>query len=285
MTDNNLNPASVGFNPENIHIIDKDASETFNIGMACGGGGARGFAHIGVFHAFEKSGYKPEILSGVSAGSIAAVMYGAGMTPGDIFTAFSEYGKFGDFTDWTLPKESLLKLDKFGTILDSWLPVNRLEDMKIPTYVCASDLDSGKSVAWSAGEIIPRVLASCSIPIIFAPVQINGRHYVDGGVLRNLPAWAIRHRCKKLIGSNVSPFEPKTDYKHSLLGIALRTFHMMSRANSIEDACICDWLIESDSMQNFKTFEVASMKKIMWHGYDCASKIIEQIVSESEKNS
>lgn len=200
-------------------------------GVAFGGGGAKGFAHIGVITAFDRFGIKPEILSGVSAGSIAAVLYGAGLSPHDMIDCFAESQKFADFTEFSVPTSGFFRLDKFGKMLESWLPVRNLEELKIPTVVCATNFDKGTSVGWCKGEIVPRVLASCSIPIIFRPVLINGTHYVDGGVLRNLPAWAIRDYCKVLIGSNCSPLNRNYKYKQSLLDIAERSFHLMTKAN------------------------------------------------------
>lgn len=89
-------------------------------GVAFGGGGARGFSHIGVLMAFEQFGIRPGIVSGVSAGSIAAALYGAGLSPQDMITCFADATRFGDYTEWSVPKEGFFKLTKFGKMLDSW---------------------------------------------------------------------------------------------------------------------------------------------------------------------
>ncbi len=244
-------------------------------GIAFGGGGARGFAHIGVLQALEEYGINPGILSGVSAGSIAAVLYGAGLTPHDMIECFAESQKFGDFTEWTIPKSGFFKLDKFGKMLESWLSVMNLEDLKIPTVVCATNFDKGISIGWCKGEIVPRVLASCSIPILFPPIRINGVHYVDGGVLRNLPAWAIRDYCKTLIGSNCSPLDRQFTYRQSVIDIAGRTFHLMSKANVLQDLKICDYVVSPQLISRTKTFDLTSLKKNVKIGYITACKILE----------
>lgn len=246
-------------------------------GVAFGGGGARGFAHIGVMMALEKFGIVPEVLSGVSAGSIAAVLYGAGLTPLEIIECFAESQKFGDFTEWAVPTSGFFTLDKFGKMIESWLPVRNLEDLKIPTLVCATNFDKGTSVAWSKGEIVPRVIASCSIPIVFKPVIINGVHYVDGGVLRNLPSWAIRDYCKVLIGSNCSPLNREYRYKQSLLDIAERTFQLMSKANVLQDIQMCDYVIMPQPISRSKTFDIKAMRNNVKIGYDAACKVLEKI--------
>ncbi len=170
-------------------------------GVAFGGGGAKGFAHIGVITAFDRFGIKPEILSGVSAGSIAAVLYGAGLSPHDMIDCFAESQKFADFTEFSVPTSGFFRLDKFGKMLESWLPVRNLEELKIPTVVCATNFDKGTSVGWCKGEIVPRVLASCSIPIIFRPVLINDIH----GSLDLFPGICRLRAIRR--GRTVKPFQ------------------------------------------------------------------------------
>ena len=247
-------------------------------GLALSGGGARGFSHIGVLMAFDRFGLKPDIMSGVSAGAIASVLYAAGLTPNDIIKCFSDASKFGDFTEWAIPREGFLRLDRFGKLLEQWLPVKHLEELNIPVIVCATDIDHGKSVGWSKGEIVPRVLASCSIPIVFNPQKINGVNYVDGGVLRNLPAWAIRSYCKTLYGCNCSPLRAYEKEKMTVLNIAYRSFHLMLKANMPQDMRLCDHLIQVKDLGGVSTFELSALKKGVMAGYEAASRTLEAIM-------
>ena len=251
-----------------------------SVGIAFSGGGARGFSHIGVLMAFERFGIRPDIMSGVSAGAIASVLYGNGLSPKDMIACFTEASKMGDFTEWSLPKEGFMKLDRFGKLLESWLSVKNLEELNIPVVVCATDFDNGKSVGWGKGEIVPRVLASCSIPIVFKPMVINGVHYVDGGVLRNLPAWAIRDYCKTLYGSNCSPLRKKNKKNMTLLDIAYRTFHLMMKANTPQDIRLCDYVVNVHNMTSVNTFELSSLKKGVLAGYETASRLLEKILEK-----
>lgn len=246
------------------------------IGLALSGGGAKGFSHIGVLMAFERSGIKPDIMSGVSAGSIASVLYSAGLRPNDIIKCFTDASKFADFTEWAIPKEGFLKLDRFGKLLDEWLPVKYLEELRIPTVVCATDLQRGKSVGWSKGEIVPRVVASCSIPIIFNPKVINGVQYVDGGVLRNLPAWAIRPYCKTLYGCNCSPMRSASNGTKTLLDIAYRSYHLMNKANVPQDIRLCDHVIQVYDVSHVSIFDLAALQKCVMAGYEAAMKVLEK---------
>jgi NTE family protein len=246
-------------------------------GMAFSGGGAKGFSHIGVLKAFEQFDIRPDVISGVSAGAIAAALYGAGLTPDEMAECFAEASGIGDFTEWAIPKQGFMRLTRFAKLLESWLPVRNLEDMKIPTVICATDLDHGKSVGWSKGELVPRVIASCSIPIIFHPVKINGVNYVDGGVLRNLPAWAIRQYCTTLYGSNCSPMRKEYEHTGSIIDVAYRTFHLMMKSNTPQDLRLCDHVIEVESVTSIKTFDLKSLRKAVTAGYDAASRVLEKL--------
>lgn len=258
-------------------ILEKIGLTSNQVGLAFSGGGARGFSHIGVMKAFEQFDIHPSVLSGVSAGSIAAAMYGSGLTPQEIEECFTGILKMGEFVSWKVPGNSLLKLDKFGKLLESWLPVRNLEDMKIPTVVCATDFEHGRSVGWAKGEIVPRVLASCSIPIVFEPIRIKDTLYVDGGVLRNLPAWAIRKYCKTLYGINCSPLR-KTWHeggKHKLLEVALRSYQMMTKANVQQDILLCDHVITLRGAHAIGTFDVSKLHRAVQLGYDAACKVLD----------
>ena len=245
------------------------------VGLALSGGGAKGFSHIGVLMAFERYGIVPDIMSGVSAGSIAGVLYGAGLRPSDIIKCFSDASKFGDFTELSIPKEGFFKLDRFGKLLEEWLPVKYLEELKIPTIVCATDIDHGKSVGWSKGEIVPRVVASCSVPIVFNPKVINGVQYVDGGVLRNLPAWAIRPYCDTLFGSNCSPLRKTKTENKTIIDIAYRTYHLMNKANVPQDLRLCDKVIQVNDVSHISIFDLSALKKGVMAGYEAAMKALE----------
>ena len=247
------------------------------VGLALSGGGAKGFSHIGVLMAFERYGIKPDIMSGVSAGSIASVLYAAGLRPNDIIKCFTDASKFADFTEWAIPKEGFMKLDRFGRLLEEWLPVRYLEDLKIPTIVCATDLDHGKSVGWSKGEIVPRVIASCSVPIVFIPKTINGVQFVDGGVLRNLPAWAIRGYCNTLFGSNCSPLKPPVTGVKTLIDIAYRSYHLMNKANVPQDARLCDYLIQVNDVSHVSIFDLTALQKGVMAGYEAAMRVLEGV--------
>lgn len=250
------------------------------IGFAFSGGGARGFSHIGVIMAMERFGIKPVIISGVSAGSIASVLYAAGLSPLDMRQCFVDSNKFANFREWTVPKDGIFKLTKFERLLDSWLPVKYLEELNVPTVVCATNLDRGTQVGWSKGEIVPRVVASCSIPLIFSPKKIKDEHYVDGGVLHNLPAWAIRQHCDVLFGSSCSPLNKKYVYKESLVDIALRSYHLTTKSNLPQDIRLCDYVISPGELSNHGIFDLTTLDNAIKIGYEAACRVFESIAQK-----
>lgn len=272
---NPISPAKVMKKIEGL--LERIGLRDNSTGVAFSGGGARGFSHVGVMKAFLRFGIEPNVLAGVSAGSIAAVLYAAGLTPEEIIECFMAQEKFANFTNVQLPKESLFRLNRFARLLESWLPVRYLEELSVPTVVCATDLDHGKSVGWAKGEIVPRVIASCSIPIVFPPVNINGINYVDGGVLRNLPAWAIRPYCKTLIGSNCSPLNKNYQYKGSIIDLTLRSYQLMTKANVPQDLKLCDIVIRPEGLVGFSTFDLSAIPKAVDLGYDAACRVLEAL--------
>lgn len=250
----------------------------YRIGLALGGGGARGFAHIGVLRALEEMGIKPDVISGTSAGSIIAALYADGYTPQHIIRLFSELD-VKELVDVTIPRNSLLKMDKFIHFIDKRLHSKRIEDLKIPTYIVATDFDNGKSVAFDKGDLAIRIAASCSIPIVFPPIAIDGIHYVDGGVMRNLPVTPIRDLCDVVIGINVSPMQHE-QYENNLLSITNRAYNFLSCGNVFPDIALCDILIENEDISGYNVFDIDEQEKIEELGYQKAIEVLNNLTEQ-----
>lgn len=245
----------------------------YRLGIALSGGGARGFAHVGALKALEEAGMKPDIIAGVSAGAVVAVLYASGMPIEDFLPMFAET-KFSDFCKFTFREGGgLFTLEKFGKFITEVAGVKNIEDLKIPTYIGATDFDHGKPVYFDSGAIADRVVASCSIPIVFRPVLIDDVTYVDGGVLRNLPAWTIRDKCETLVGINVSPL---TGYSHksSMFEVAMRTYNLMAKTNQNEDMQMCDLVIKTPELAKYQVFNLKDIKKVYLSGYAAAHRAV-----------
>lgn len=165
-------------------------------------------------------------------------------------------------------------MEGFKGFMESNLLVKNIEDCPIPLAICATDIFNAVPVQWRQGKIAERVMASCSIPIVFKPVKIGGVSYVDGGVLHNLPAWAIKGECEHLIGVNVSPLNAIDEMSSSIIDIATRSYHLMARANSVQDMKLCDTVISTDSISDVNVFNMHDKDKMFKSGYKAAKKVL-----------
>lgn len=236
------------------------------LGIALSGGGARGFAHAGALAAIEEAGHKPDILAGVSAGSIVATLYSAGIGPKQFLDIFSKKS-FKKLVDFRPRGGGLFSMQPFKKFMERNLGgFQNLEDLPIPTYIGVTNFSEGIPEEFHTGSISESVLASCSIPITFPPVVINGTEYVDGGVLRNHPAWIIRDKCDYLIGVNVSPLTPKKR-ADSFLSVAMRTYNLWAKANQRDDMALCDLNIAPLEITHYGPFDLRYINNVYMSGY------------------
>lgn len=243
------------------------------LGIALSGGGARGFAHAGALAAIEEAGLKPDILAGVSAGSIAATLYAAGVKPHEFVEIFSKHN-FRDFVNLRPNAGGLFSTEPFKKFIEENVRgYKNLEDLPTPVYIGVTDFDKGVPAEFHSGAIAERVVASCTIPMIFKPVNIDGVNYVDGGVLRNHPAWIIRDKCDVLIGVNVSPLSDGVKLD-SFFSVAMRTFNLMTRANQLQDMKLCDVNIKPLEIAHYRTFDLRYINNVYLSGYIHARKAL-----------
>lgn len=240
----------------------------YTVGLALSGGGAKGFAHLGVFRLLEECGLQPDIISGTSAGAIAGALWADGHTSEEIKQLFK--GKdFSKFASIQLPKVGFFDNKGLRRFLQKHLKAQHIEDLAIPMVIVATNIDKGVSHEFRSGPLVDALLAASSVPIVFSPVEIDGNHYVDGGVFRNFPVTNIREECEKVIGVNVTPMI-RQEYKQTILYIAERTYHYMFRSNTLEDRLLCDLLIETETIGQYKMFDLDNVDQISQVGYEAA---------------
>lgn len=261
-------------------MTDASTNKVHKLGLALSGGGAKGFAHIGVFKLLEECGLKPDIIAGTSVGSLMGVLYADGYSADEIKELFTGR-EFSEFAELQVPKAGIFNSQRFRNFLKRHLRAKTFDELQIPLVILATDLDNGESHEFRSGPLVEAVRASCSIPIIFNPVVINGIHYVDGGLFRNFPVSNIREECERVIGVNVSPLLPMK-YKQTLLGVAERSYHYMFRANTLEDRELCDVLIEAEEFGLYKTFDLENVDLISATGYNAAIRAFERVLRENK---
>jgi NTE family protein len=240
-------------------------NKKYKIGLVLSGGGARGFAHLGVLQALNEAGIYPDIISGTSAGALAGVMYCDGHFPKKILKIMTRNSRL-DYMRPVLPRNGILEISGINKLLEANLNAKKFEDLKIPLIVCATDLNNGMPVYFSKGDLISSVIASSSIPVMFKPVIINKIYYVDGGVLDNLPIKPVENKCNLLIGSFVNPvgYEPTIS---GLITIAVRTFMLNQAKEAEEKREKFDFLIAPSELTKFSILEVEKADAIFDMGY------------------
>jgi NTE family protein len=235
------------------------------IGLALSGGGARGISHIGSLKAFEEFGIKPVALAGTSAGAIVGAMYAYGYSPQEMLKIISGAGFFQLFRPawrWT----GLLNLDGVRNYLNKLIPDNTFESLNIPLTVAATDIAAGKAAYFSSGELLSPLIASCSIPGIFHPVEINGKIYVDGGIIDNLPVKHLNRKTDFIIGLHCNPVEP--GFKaNNIKEVIERSMLMVLYTGTKASMKKFDMIIEPKALGKYTVFDLSKAKEIFDIGY------------------
>ncbi|HVE52227.1 MAG TPA: patatin-like phospholipase family protein, partial [Ramlibacter sp.] len=158
------------------------------IGIALGGGAARGFAHVGVLQVLEEAGLKPALVVGTSAGSLVAALYASGRN-GQQLQAVAMAMDEAAFADWTLPifSRGMLRGEALARYVNAQVGAKLIEQMTVPLGIVATDLNSGQGVLFQRGDTGTAVRASSAVPAVFLPVKIGSREYVDGGLVSPVP--------------------------------------------------------------------------------------------------
>ena len=259
-----------------------EPKKPYRLGLALSGGGAKGLAYVGVFKFLEERGIRPDIIVGTSAGAMAAALWADGHTSDEIREMFVGR-EFSEFARVQVPTTGLFDSRGVGEFLKRNLRAKTFEELQIPTIVMATDLDRGRGHQFTSGPLVEAIRASCSIPIIFSPVVIDGVLYVDGGLFHNFPVSIIRDRCEIVIGVNVNPYSARK-YSQNIYSIGERSFHFMFRANTVEDRRICDLLIETAEFGQYKIFDLKNIDHIARVGYVTSVRAYNRLVRTGDKN-
>jgi NTE family protein len=255
------------------------SDKIYNTGLVLSGGGARGFAHLGVIQALNEAGIFPDVISGTSAGALIGVLYADGYTPNEILLLLNGGSRL-DFMRPAMPREGLLQINAIMKILKSSLRAKVFKELKIPLFVSATDLNNGKAVYFSEGDLFCPVIASASIPVLFQPVKINDISYVDGGVLDNLPVRPIENKCRSLIGSFVNPVGYMEKIS-GLINIAERTFMLSMSKEIFEKAKKFNLFIAPPELRNFKILDPEKSNELFEIGYKATNEKLKTIDVEN----
>lgn len=214
--------------------------------LALSGGAARGIAHAGVLKVLEEENLRPDLIVGTSAGSLAGVFLAAGVSAARTIM-WAETLRWSSLARPVISKLGLLTNDRLGDLLDRALPVRTFEELSIPFACMATDLETSEPVILRSGELRTAIRASCAIPGLFTPVEIDGRLLIDGGVTANIPVTAARQLGGDLVVAvNVNGPYHRTEPPRHMLSIIVQSFFMLSRASEEAAGAAADILIAPD---------------------------------------
>jgi NTE family protein len=201
------------------------------IGLALGGGAARGFAHIGAIQVLEEAGIRPDLVVGTSAGSLVAALYASGRGAQDLAATALTLDE-GAISDWTFPGRGVIRGEALAHFVREKTGGRTIERMPLPLGIVATDLDSGAPVLFRRGDTGTAVRASSAVPAVFQPVTIGTREYVDGGLVSPVPVPQAREMGAEFVIAIDISTPPEGAPTGDALKMLLQTFTIMSRSIS-----------------------------------------------------
>ena len=227
-------PPTPPVTPPEVVVAPKPAPKPPRIGLALGGGAARGFAHIGVIQVLEENGIQPDLVVGTSAGSLVAALYASGKGGASLAQLADSMDETA-FTDWSFPGRGLIRGEALAKYVRDNTGGRSIEQMKLPLGIVATDLDSGAPILFQIGDPGVAVRASSAVPAVFQPVRIGTREYVDGGLVSPVPVRFARQMGADLVIAVDISAAPEGAPTGDPMRMLLQTFAIMGRSiNSFE---------------------------------------------------
>jgi len=232
------------------------------IGLALGGGFARGVAHVGVLKVLQRENIPIHCIAGVSAGSIVASAYASGTTLEDIAKVGCGM-RFTDVARWSICRLGLVGSERMAAFLKRLLKTFRFEDMRIPLGVLATDVGTGEPVMfWDKGDVVVPIRASCSYPGLFQPIRYQGHLLVDGAMSMEVPALLARKMGATHVISVTLPMQAPAVVPSNMLQVVNRCFQILQ--HRAEDT----WRRHSDLIIS------PDVTGVEWDGFKCGQDMI-----------
>lgn len=234
------------FSRELTRATDPTSSQRIQpkIGLALGGGFARGIAHIGVLKALEEEGIRPDVIAGTSVGALIGAAYCSGLSVADL-EGVAKRVRFRDFARWTLSRYGFATNQRMITFLNTVLKAKTFEELRIPLAVTATDFSTGAGVVFRSGGLIDPVRASCAYPGMFLPVHINGQWLVDGMLAHAVPTRPLREMgAERVIGVHLKGQWTKSKSPRHVFDVIGQCFAIAQDMNSSMWRTSADLVVE-----------------------------------------
>ena len=253
----------------------KPAPRPPRIGLALGGGAARGFAHIGVLQVLEEQGIRPDLVVGTSAGSLVAALYASGKTPAEMQSMAMTLDE-SSITDWVFPGRSLLKGEALARFVRTQTGGKQIESMRMPLGIVAADLQTGAPILFRKGDPGTAVRASSAVPAVFEPVRIQGREYIDGGAVSPIPVrFARQMGAEVVIAVDISAI-PQGQSTRRAVDILLQTFNIMGHAISQHELVEAD-VVMRPKLEGIGSADFSSRRLSILAGREAALMVMPQL--------
>ncbi|MES2634107.1 MAG: patatin-like phospholipase family protein [Pseudomonadota bacterium] len=255
------------------------------LGLALGGGAARGFAHVGVIQALEEAGIKADLVVGTSAGSLVAALYASGRTSSQLVQV-SESMEEAAFTDWTLPffSRGMLRGDALGRYVNTQLQGKLIEQMPMPLGIVATALQSGQGVLFQRGDAGMAVRASSAVPALFVPVRIGSQEFVDGGLVSPVPVrYARQMGAEVVIAVDISS-APEGNPSSDTLQILMQTFAIMGKSINSHELREAD-IVVRPALAGVGGADFAARRRSIDAGKAAMQRLIPQLKAAMEAKS
>ena len=253
------------------------------IGLALGGGGVRGVAHIAYLKALDELGLKPSVISGTSSGAIAGALYAGGMSPDEIMDGLQKVislrsGKTGIDTK-PRRRPGGMAVNAAQRSLMRLLPRASFEELDFPLKVVATNFHTLQERVFESGELLPAIMASVALPSAFIPQMVDGEYYMDGGATNIVPFDIIRDECDILIAIDVSLVRPAI-LKPTLKNASHATWAATQEAYINTKLKLCDVeIFERPTFDNISTMEFFKYRTV----YDRAMTYVPGFIEKLKK--
>ena len=240
------------------------------IALVLGSGGARGYAHIGVIETLEQHGIKPDLIVGTSAGSIVGSIYASGKSA-DQLRKIALDMKVGDVRDFKIGLKGFFDGRKVEDYVNKQVGQIPLEKMKIPMYVVATELKNGEKTIFNHGNTGQAVRASVSIPSMFIPTMIQGKEYVDGGLVSPVPVKIAKELGADVVIAVDILAQPSNTETTNVWGLFNQNINIMQNKLAEEELKEADIVIQPDLREKAHIFDVKGRQDTIQAGVEAAN--------------
>ena len=246
------------------------------IGIAFGGGGARGFSHLGAIKAFEEFGIKFDYVAGTSAGSLVGAFYAAGYSFQEMYDVVKTV-RMKDIRKNVLPFTPS-KLDGLMEIVKSRLGDINIQDLKKPFSAVAVDLKSTKEVCISKGNLAKAVAGSCAVPGVFQPVEFENMLLADGGLQNTIPADIPRYfGCDYVVSVDVNKSRTYGTESSKFIDVIMCSIRILMKSNAVRGYVNSDIVIAPET-KRFKATRADGLDEMIEEGYKATIDAMPQIM-------